>query len=537
MCSYSEEMFLRDYFTFDSVVGKFCDGKAIFDSLAQIYFIDRARAEQLFALATSDKIRNIATLKNYKLYRRMRQYSEACGLKTNYADVEDDILTIKGQALYITSNCGLSDAGNGTKASVYADIVEKSKAGQVTALRIYGVLQCEGIFFEQCARDGLKNLTRAARWNSIESVLALLKYDAANSNLYTDMLYTLAVGTPFEEVFLKTSKLQVAREPKKIKECILLSKVFGRGQITPNAYLPVYANLLYSEIIPFKDKETLLLSESKESIISYMDLPLKLTKRKFSHNVSAITDLSLSRAEEQNSIVQNALNSDIRHYSSFKPLCLCSDSRYMRNYYAAAIEKLFNQEHVEKISVSDLSPRDFEPDMNNVFVRSCNEDKGNVFIISFVGEINEQTAKFVCDFLQGSKRSKMHLVRPNVEIDLSSVLPVCFCDKSNAQMLAKYCDKVDVASPTQEEMQILLRELISEKENQYCIKRLSIEADVLSKLCSVSIDTADTALDIAIAANRNGERQLTLTEENTNKFIKKCDTTRGYGYGGRKNDN
>lgn len=537
MCSFTEEMFLRDFFTFDAVVGRFCDEQQIFNCLAQAYYVDDERAKQLFALATSKKVRNIVSLKDYKRYRRLLQYVEACKLKSDTTEAEDDILTIKGKALYATSECGLIDAGDNTKASVYANIVDKANTGQVTALRLYGVLQCEGIFFEKSLHDGLKNLTRAARWNSIESILALLKYDTANNKAYIDMLYTLATGTPFDGISAKAQSYHGTKAPQKVRECILLSKVFGRGQITPNVYLPVYANLLYSEIISFKDKEKLLLSESKESVSSYMDLPLKLTMRKFLYDAAAINGLSITRVEEQNAIIRNALNSDVRRFDTFKPLCLCSDSKCMRNYYMTAITKLFGEAHVETISVVDLSPHDFEPSMGNVFIRSCNEDKGNVFIISFVGEINEAAVKEVCNFLQGAKRSKMRLIRPSIEIDLGAVLPICFCDKSNAQTLAKYCDKIDISSPNKNELEILVRELIAAKEEQYGIKGLNVEDGVMSKLLSVSIDAAETALDLAITANRQGERGLTLTEANAGKYIKKRETSRGFGYGGCKDDN
>ena len=537
MCSFSEEMFLRDYFTFDAVVGRFCDEQELIKCLAEIYYIDNERAKELSALATSKTVRNIVSIKDYKRYRRLRQYADACKIKIGTAELEDDILTIKGKALYATNDCGLIDAGNNTKASVYANVVDKANAGQVTALRLYGVLQCAGIFFEKQLHDGLKNLTRAARWNSTESILALLKYDANNSATYADMLYTLAEGTPFEEVFTNAQRYHSAKAPKKIRECTLLSKVFGRGQVNPNVYMPVYANLLYSEIISFKDKEKLLLSESKDSINSYMDLPLKLSMRKFTYDVSAITELSITRAEEQSSIIQNALNSDIRHFSTFKPLCLCSDSRFMRSYYAKAIKNLFVDANSVDISVIDLSPHDIEPGMNNVFVRSCDEDKNNVFLISFVGEINEQAAKEVCDFLQGDKRKNMHLVRPNIEIDLGAVLPICLCDKANAQMLLRHCEKVEILNPTKGELTVLIQELISEKEKQYGIKRLNVAQSVMNKLCSVSIDAAEAALDSAITANRSGNNELTLTDENASKYIKRREQSRGFGYGGSKDEN
>ena len=537
MCSFSEEMFLRDFFTFGAVVGRFCDEQELLSCLTQIYYIDNERVKALSVLVNSKTVRNIVSLRDYKRYRRLRQYAEASKLKAGTTETEDDVLTIKGKALYMTSDCGLIDAGNNTKASVYANVVSKANAGQVTALRLYGVLQCAGIFFEKQLHNGLKNLTRAARWNSIESILALLRYDTSNHRVYTDMLYTLAAGTPYEDISIKAQSYHGIKTPQKIMECILLSKVFGRRQVTPNVYLPVYANLLYSEVISFKDKEKLLLSGSKEPRASYIEWPLKLNLHKSTCDVSGITDISITRAEEQNAIIQNALNSDIRRFDSFKPLCLCSEPRYMRNYYMSAIAKLYADAHIETISIADLNPCDLEPSMNNIFIRSCNEDKGNVFIMSFVGDINEAAVKEACNFLQGAKRGKMRLMRPSIEIDLGVVLPICFCDKSNAQMLSRYCDKIEIATPNQEEQAIFIRELITAKEEQYGIKGLNVEEGVMSKLLSVSIDAAETALDLAIAANRHGEQQLTLTEENANKFIKKRETSRGFGYGGCKDDN
>lgn len=536
MYSYSEELFLVDYFIFDSVVGRFCDGRSVFERLSRYYFIDANREKELYATATAEEIGDVATLKDYKRYRRLRQYSEICKIRSIYTDYDDDLMSIKGKALDIATKCELAATSGSTKASVIANIVEKAYAGQVTALRLYGVLQCEGIFFKKSIRDGIKNLTRAARWNSIESILALLQYDKANFKTYTDMLYTLAKGMPYEDILEKAQSRYPIGKPMEIKECILLSKTFGRGQITPDVYFPVYANLLYSEIIPFKDKEKLLLSANKDTVNSYMDLPLKLTMRKFSYNDTAIAEFTQGNAANK-SIARNVLNSDIRRFPTFKPLCVCSDSQYMRNYYAAAIENLFDGAHVARISVSDLTLLDFEPDSNNVFVRNCDEDKNNVFVISFVGDINEQTMKIACSFLQSDKRRKMHLARPNVEIDFGAVLPICLCDKANSQALSQYCDKVEIANPTKTEQPILLRELISEKEKQYGIKRLTVEDSVMGRLCAVSIDAAQSVLDVAIAANRSGDNALTLTVENTSEYIKKYETVRGFGYGGYKNEN
>lgn len=534
MCSFSEEVFLKDFFIFDIVVGKFCDRRAIFDRLAEIYYIDNERAGELYTLATSKKVADISTLSDYKRYCRLRAYLQTCGLLSDHTDIENDILAIKGKAMHIVSACELIKTDRDTMASVYSVIVEKANAGQVTALRLYGVLQCEGIFFKKRVRDGIKNLTRAARWNSIESLFALLKYDAVNSKAYMDMIHTLTGATPYEEVFACAKKNHAVKDLKKVKEPVLLSKIFGRGQIDPGVYIPVYANFLYSEIVPFKDKETLLLSESKDTIVSYRDLPLKLSMRKLTYDVSAVTGLSLARSEERNGIIRNALNSDIRDLASFKPLCLCSDSKFMRDYYVTAITDMFGDAHIEYISVADLCQYDLEPSINNIFIRSCDEDKNNVFILSFVGDIDDTTASAACDFLQSAKRKKMRLVRPGIEIDLGAILPICVGDRENCRMLARYCEKIEIGDPSRDEMPILIRESASEKKRQYGIAALNIEESVMSKLCSISVDDAEEALDIAIATNRDGENPITLTEENTERCFNKRVPARKFGYGGCK---
>ena len=108
MSSFSEEVFLRDFFTFDAVVGRCCNEQELISCLAEVYYINGERANELFSLVSSKTVRNVVSFKDYKRYRRLRQYAEACKLKPGTTEAEDDVLTIKGKALYATSECVLS---------------------------------------------------------------------------------------------------------------------------------------------------------------------------------------------------------------------------------------------------------------------------------------------------------------------------------------------------------------------------------------------------------------------------------------------
>ncbi len=536
MLKINEEKFLLDYFTYAAVVGKFCDKAELFDLMVQIHHIPQVRKAELYTLVTSSEVCDIATLGEYKLQCRLRKYAQLRGIDLAKDGATEDILKIKGRALYIVNECDLGNIANDTKASVYDKIVQKANAGKVTALRLYGVLQCRGLFLAQNSHNGVKNLTRAARWNSEEALLALLYFDATNADKYGSMLYTLTSDTPYGETALNILHEIGIGQPQKSAECVLLTKVFGRGHISPNVYIANYANLLYSPIVSFADKKRFLLSDNADALASCANLPLNFSKNKLAYFPSAIAHLPLSRVDEQNVILQNAVNGDICHLRTFKPLCLCSDSVYMRNYYAKAIEGLYKDANVVTLQVADMEAHDLEPTAHNVFVRSCADDKANVFLLFFVGEIGESQFKEACDFLQSAKRARMRLMQPDIQIDLSDVLPVCLCDKANAQAVSQYCNQVQIMLPDKRERTILINELIVEKKQQYGLNGLVLGQEIVDKLNSVSVDEAEYALDLAIAANRHGEKTLTLTSENSGKYMKKRDISRGFGYGGCGDD-
>lgn len=537
MFRFIEEMFLLDYFIYDAAVGAFCRADKIFDCLAGCYMISPDRQKDLFSLATAAQVKNIVSINDYKRYLRLRQYMQSAKASERCLSDEDNVIVIKGKALEIAATCKIIAGRDTTRASMYTQIVNKAHSGFVTALRIYGVLQCEGIFFEKNCSRGISNLRKAARWNNIESTLALMHYDFAHGHIYKKMFVALAVGTPYESAIKLVPNISNIKAPGRESIPALLAKLIDNGKVSPDSYQPAYDNILYSSIISFKDKEKLLNFENKQSIPAYGDMPHNLAMRSINYDTSAISQLSLNRPEERDSIIRYAKNSDIRNVDSFRPICLCSDSMVMRRYYAAAISKLFPDSHIANISVEDMRPHDFEATTNNIFLRSCDDAKSNVFVISVVGDIDEAAQKAIVDFLQGDKRRRIYLTGPGIEVDLSAVLPICLCDKSNARILARYCERVDIANPDHKEFRTLITELVAEKGKRYGIDTVTIHDAVIEKLRSVTIDAADEVLDVAIPANRNGISAIMLTEKNTIKYISNRGISRGYGYGGCKDDN
>jgi hypothetical protein len=174
-----------------------------------------------------------------------------------------------------------------------------------------------------------------------------------------------------------------------------------------------------------------------------------------------------------------------------------------------------------------------EPSANNIFVRSVDEDKFNIFLFRFEGEIPEGVIDAVTPFLQIEKRSKFHLGMPNVNIDLSAVLPIVLADKLNAKKLNSVCDVVELADISPKEVCVLISHLIKEKTAAYNLSRIELSDDAVDFLKKMTIDDIAQCLDRGIRAQSLKSGDIRLDE----KMLMNCiDISQishiGFGFGG-----
>ena len=128
--------------------------------------------------------------------------------------------------------------------------------------------------------------------------------------------------------------------------------------------------------------------------------------------------------------LKTALNDSIFcSIDSYRPVCISSDSDYLLDKYASEITNGFLDANVERINVSELREFDFEPTKNNVFIRALSENKPNVLLLVFKGEINDRTRELTKSIICTSMRSKYRLTNPSVTLNLGCVLPVSLCIK------------------------------------------------------------------------------------------------------------
>lgn len=535
MFRYYTEMMLRSYFTAEVTAGRFCEDRAaLFSAFARIFLLDEEERERLFALVQSEEISSITSELEYYRYCRMKQYLALCGEKQEPPTELEEIATLKGSAILSAVANRLVRGPNEVRLAVYDNLVKATEEGSVLALYLLGVFQTEGFAFGKESKNGLRCLRKAAEWDGEEGLLAALRYDPAGREKYLACLYGRLSRAGRLELFQRASEVYGGFDSAKHREYRLLERAFDQGVIKREFYSKPYARIIYSEILSEKDKEAIVLSPNKEFFVEANALPLKLTFEKGEFQPSALKEVRSDRPEEIKKIARSLGNIDVRRMSSYRPLCIVSDSRFMLERYARAMEKGFGGARVTRIELGDLDRFDIEPAGSNIFVGSCDEDEFNCFFLFFRGDLAEEVADEAIGFLQSAKRSCFRLVRPAVTLDLSAVLPVCFCERKYASLLKPYCDTVRISAPAKQEKLSFLAELLSDKGLVYGTE-IAMESAAAEKLAEYKIDEAESIVDEAICENR-GET-VVLTEELMRPYLESPSKKRAaYGFGGSIHD-
>lgn len=534
MLNILNEIFLDEYFKYAHVASRLLDDtKSVFYKLSDIFLLSDDVRDELYEIAHSDTVQDVVTQNDYMRFLRVNKYSELQDLDTPCNADQIEVLKIKGNAICEAGRIELSPSVDATSVANYKLISDGAGAGKLLALRILGFLQCEGIFFAKNHENGCKSLAKAAQWNSIEGVLTALYYDEKSRALNINRLYTLTYGTPYESILTLAENKYKLTASELLAENKLLGKAFGVGVLKQEIYSAQYARFLFSNVLRTKDKEQLLFTPNNEVLSETADLPLKLAERDILCKASDFT-VPLKRDAEKNKILQCVKNSDLRTAKLFRPLCISCDSKFMRNLYADAIERMLPSAQTERLDVADLSVHDFEPSKNNIFVRICNEDVNNVYFMFFDGDVNEQLFEAAKCFVQSDKREAVRLNRPSVLLNLSAILPICFADRANAKKLKQYCDVVTVAQVTSAEKRRLMSFISESKQKQYRISNFNIEDEAIEKLITYSIDKIEEILD-EIARTYRLSGDITVTPVLI-KEISSAQEGHVYGFGGRINE-
>lgn len=534
-----KQLFLKEYFTLTAIAKDAMSPsqrKNAFCTLAKAFLLSDKQTTQLWNLAEAESVSKISTESDYRRYCRINQYLEDIMNADFGDDKEEKIIAIKGGAINEAVKSELLSAEDEIAENVFRNIVYKAGEGNITAMRMLAVMQLLGVFVERDVQSGLKNLAKVAKWNDIPAALLHMYYCREDRQEYCDRLLTVLKMRYLSSLtkIIDRDYAVCAKNFNSDKIATLVEKAFNASVLTRDEYSSAVARIIFSEILSYADKETIVFAiDAKQPRTSICDLPLKLkADMPYELNESAFDGMIFKRAQEQERIWREAQNFDLRRLANYSPMCLCADSGVLLRAYVQSIKNLAPQAHVEVIEVKELTAANIDGNVNNVFVKSCSEDKFNIYVLSIRGAVEQAALDSTLNFLKSAKRRCFKLNHPSAQIDLSSILPICVCDKANVETLRKFCNVIELASVSDEEKKAIVDSTLARKAELYGIDGIAIDDDIRKAVERLSADNIEKALDKAILANRFRRGKLILSEQMLGKIIGEFKPINKFGFGG-----
>ena len=190
-------------------------------------------------------------------------------------------------------------------------------------------------------------------------------------------------------------------------------------------------------------------------------------------------------------------------------------------------------QHVVTIDVGELSDEDLQQNADNIFVANCKNNAHNVYLFVLQGNVSSDKINAVKFFLKSNKRAKFKLNKPSVTLDLSPIVPLCFCDKQNANKLSGFVNTQMVATLSVEERKRILKQRIQDVNRRFKeVSRRVVDSDI-DLLSRHPLDIALMALDKLYSEwSDNDEKDLKGIAFYIAEVEKYHNGNRGYGFGG-----
>ena len=523
-----QERCLASFFKLQLLVGNFVSSEEImrvFDACCDIFMISAEERESLWNLSQKEEIQSIKCESDYNLYKRIQEYLRLSGEK--YDTVEAMVADIRGRAIIALKEATYNVVLDSTKPATFAFLTNATQCGSIEAMKALGTLQILGVFTTKAVSSGLRLINRCAKWNDEDAILTMLAYDEESRETNMARLYSVSNGTPFESV-VEVAKQQYGISSVGVSdESELVEQAIGLNVIKRQFYSPQVARIVYSEILDYADKVRLVLN-NKNLVAEVNDLPLALKKIPLEARGEAYIDL-LERDAERENVIQSIL-----YASETNALCPClvTDDTFIMQDYLNVIAGSFPDANIIDIDANALKQSDFNLDKNHFFVRDLAEDKKNLILFIMRGKANLAFAEVVSKYLRDTDRDDFRLASPGVTLNLSSVLPICICDSECLKYVKSYCDCIDLAPLTDDEINALIDKVLARRKVEYAIAELTLEDGAKRALIDgfKSFTQLIAALDKLIYSFKGKGSGKVITEKMVQKLVQSTEKRAKLGF-------
>ena len=531
-----KELLFEQYYELKGIVGDSFDDETIFAVVADVFCISKEERAAYYAETRREIVSEIRTATDYARYKRIKEYEEMHGHPALCDKETDALITIKGEAFKAVAKYKLEIPEDATDVQISGVLSEHAYRGNIAALRVLGVLQCEEFAgYEGSKEKGLEKLTKAARWNDLFSAMALLRYDETNRAENAKILAAVLSDSPYGCLAEKLSaRYGVAVEERSL-EVLVIKKAIAHNKIDPLHYDTSIGCVAFSPAMNIEDKKRVVYTGNLSLIGEVCELPLGLHYMPLQADVGAFDRVSLDLSSAKEAICNNLANIDLRGKALYLPLCLSAESDYVSRLTVSLVKELFLDAKVIKVEACDLKPKDLVRSKNNAFIRDLSRNRNNVLLFVIGGAVEEVVLDEIADFLSGEKRAAFKLDEPAISIDLSSVLPICICDRENARKLSRETEVVELSARGEQNRTMMVDAVFEERKKAFGLTELKLSEAAAKLIASLEIDLAESVIDRMIRAYRAKGGEPVVTEEAVRGSIKAL-KVKTFGFGGNDYD-
>lgn len=504
----NEEKCLQKYFEAQTVLANHLKADAlrlVFDALAEAYCVDTPRREELFKLADDEALRLIDNDDLYKRQKRIMQYAEDYGFEDGI-DVEvPAMLDIKGSAITAVTQAGVAPSDRQTASDLASRVARSARTGNVTAMFLSALMSFEGLIVKKDVQLAKRTLRKLALWPSMDAQILGMTYDSENAPQYAARLAALTVGLPEAEL-MEICKAKLSVIPREDAGMRLLRKATEKGHAKPDRYDSSFARVAHSEILSVGDKQRVLFSGDANFVNMVSTLPLKLPKKPVKLAISEVKT-RFARTDEQKMIARVLSSTMMRDN-----ICFESEDTKLLKEYVEAIKLCIGSGNVQCVEFEKLDSSELGSELDNIFLRSINEDEPNVFLISVGEDSDPINLAIALNFFDKFRRAHFKVKKLGVELNLSSVCVVLFVDSALRNMIQGRVTFVPLAKVSDKEKETVIDgEVAKFAQSGEFGDGLTLADDARQKL--VQMDLEDSAVVLEQAARHafiDGSSVITL---------------------------
>lgn len=507
------ENLLGFYFFARAAAGDHADGAAILKKLCSAYLCDGLYAK-LSALCADTDLNEIDSVDAYNRFKRVLSYGKITGAAGQTDPEILKLINLKGGALKAAKMYELDNPAWLSPSAVYDGLAKCAEAGICSVITLLGFFKCEGVFVRKDLAGGLKMLGRAACWNDPCAIILSMKYAPAERARNLNRLYTVWEGAQYGE-FVRSFAKAYSLEPVTDENSALTAKAFRHGVVRSEIIDFKYSRVINSNVLSIEERRETVLGGRKELVYEIAALPLAVGGRESLFAVGV--DLPFVEKSVQDEINDALKGSDLRRHADYKPLCVCSDEKTVGELCADNLERaLADGCNVIRVNAGDVgSGRELTRD--NAVLRAVAEKKPNVVFFFAYGAPSADACEGAEKFLRMETRSALR-VNLGVTLDMSDVLPVCFCDARNAAAIERFCRVTELQPVGKEGRAFVLKRTLQAKSEQYGFE-ISLSADAEKALLALGADECAEAVKKAfVKAYSGGNRKF--DGEEIGKIIK-----------------